>query len=691
MNAKDPITSLRGAGPKKAEALKKLGIETLGDLIYLFPRRYEDRRHLKKIEELEEGQQVNICGRCEKIVQNYYGRGRKQSLRVYISDDTGAVQILFFNARYLARYFTEGEEYAFFGKVSRGRYGLQLVHPDFCRAEDRQEGIIPVYPLTAGISQKDMRNWQSQAKCLYDGSAADEDDIKDPYDNEFIEKNNLLWLPKAIEIMHFPTSREEYIHARYRHIFDELFMLQLGLMAVRKKTGGKRGIAFAKDGSEKEFVKRLPFPLTSAQERCVSEIVDDLESDKVMNRLVQGDVGSGKTAVAQIAMYKAVRSRYQAVMMAPTEILARQHLESMREVFEPLGIEVGFLSGGLKATERKKTLEGLRNGDINVLIGTHAVIQPEVEFVDLGLVITDEQHRFGVDQRVKLRQKGMDPNILVMTATPIPRTLAVVLYGDLDVSLIDEMPPGRKPVMTRTLARKDRDRGYRFVEGQLQAGRQAYVVTPLIDESEVLDVRSAQEVADELSERFDGSHGHGRYEVALIHGSMRQEEKDDIMERFAAGQIDLLVATVVIEVGINVPNATVMVIENAERFGLAQMHQLRGRVGRGADQAYCYLILDGGSEISEERCRIMETSSDGFYIAEEDLKLRGPGDIFGTRQHGLPMLQLADLIRHVEIMKHARDEAVRLLEDDPGLTGEEHRAIRKKLTDMFGEGFSLEL
>ncbi len=458
-------------------------------------------------------------------------------------------------------------------------------------------------------------------------------------------------------------------------------------MAMRKRNGTQEGIAFTKEPVEKEFIGSLPFPLTGAQERCVDEIISDLESERVMNRLVQGDVGSGKTAVAQIAMYKATRSGFQSVMMAPTEILARQHFQSMEEAFSGTGIKVGFLSGGQKGSDRRKTLEELKDGKINVLIGTHAVIQPGVEFKDLGLVITDEQHRFGVDQRVRLRAKGMDPNILVMTATPIPRTLAVVLYGDLDVSIIDEMPPGRKPVHTKTLTGKNRNACYDLVEKELEAGHQAYVVTPLIDESDAIDALSAQEVADELMARF-GPKGD---KVALLHGAMKQDEKDGIMADFAAGNTDLLVSTVVIEVGINVPNATVMVIENAERFGLAQMHQLRGRVGRGADQSFCYLILNGGSEISEERCRIMETSTDGFYIAEADLKLRGPGDIFGTRQHGLPMLQMADLVRHGDILKHARDEAKAMLDEDPRLESDDNHGIKKHLVSMFGSGMILDL
>lgn len=680
----DKIEALKGVGPKKAQAIEKLNVETLEDLLYLFPRDYQDRRVLTAIDQLEENATVNIVGKVERIVQNYYQRGRKQSLRVYISDDTGGTQILFFNARYLMKYFKEGRKYAFFGKVTRGRSGLQLVHPDFCREEDREEGIVPIYPLTKGITQKDIRGWQRQLLPLIN-------EISEPFDENFRERNNLSSLSSAIRSLHSPTSRQDFLMSKYRMVFEELFLLQCGLMAVRKRTGIQEGIRFSTEPYEEEFIDALPFPLTGAQRRCVDEIIGDLESEKVMNRLVQGDVGSGKTAVAQVAMYKAVRSGYQAVMMAPTEILARQHFASMKEAFEGTDIKVGFLSGGQKATEKRKSLEQLKTGEIDILIGTHAVIQPEVEFLDLGLVITDEQHRFGVDQRIRLREKGMDPNVLVMTATPIPRTLAVVLYGDLDISIIDEMPPGRKPVVTKALTRKERKKCYDLVEKELEAGRQGYVVTPLIDESEVLDVRSAQEVAEELKTRFDGSIDHGKYEVALIHGAMKQEEKDSIMEGFAAGEIDLLVATVVIEVGINVPNATVMVIENAERFGLAQMHQLRGRVGRGKGQAYCYLILDGGGEISEKRCRTMEESTDGFYIAEEDLKLRGPGDLFGTRQHGLPMLNMADLIRHSDILKHARDEAKVLLEEDPALEKPEHLLLREKIEKMFGRDLVLDL
>ena len=398
----------------------------------------------------------------------------------------------------------------------------------------------------------------------------------------------------------------------------------------------------------------MPYTLTGAQKRCIKEIEKDLECGKVMNRLVQGDVGSGKTAVAEIAMYKAVKSGYQAVLMAPTEILARQHFESISRAFKYHGIEVGFLTGSMKAADKRATLEKIKEGSFQIIIGTHAVIQPDVEFKRLGLVITDEQHRFGVRQRVKLKEKGRNPNVLVMTATPIPRTLSVVLYGD-------------------------------FVEKQLADGRQAYVVTPLIEESDVMDLRSAHKVAEELSKRFK------EYNVALIHGAMRQEDKDRIMEEFYHGLIDVLVATVVIEVGINVPNSTVIVVENAERFGLAQLHQLRGRVGRGPHKSYCFLIFEGDSEIARKRGEIMEASSDGFFIAEEDLKLRGPGEIFGTRQHGLPDLNISDLSRHLKIMEHAKKEAKVILEKDPVLESDENKGLKRKITKLFGENLTLDL
>ncbi|MDO4546284.1 MAG: ATP-dependent DNA helicase RecG, partial [Bacillota bacterium] len=559
MKLKDKVTELKGIGPKKAEALAKLNINTLEDLVFFFPRDYEDRRNCIPISQLREEQAAVIKAKVTLIVKDGRRYGGKQLLRLLVTDDTGSLEVVFFNARYLQNSFKRDQEYIFYGRPVSNFGKMQMIHPDFSSREEQAAGILPVYPLTKGISQKEMRNWQRRARELWDAA-------EEFLPQELVTKNRLCSLPYALENIHFPKERQRLLEAKYRLVFDELLVLQTGLLAARQKVGaGSGGIAFSKKAEITPYIESMPFPLTGAQKRCASEIEADLESAKPMNRLVQGDVGSGKTAVAEIAMYKAVKSGYQAVIMAPTEILARQHFDGLKKSFEKHDIEVGFLSGSMKAAEKREVLERLKEGKIRILAGTHAIIQPEVEFKSLGLVITDEQHRFGVNQRIKLKEKGGNPNILVMTATPIPRTLAVVLYGDLDVSVIDELPPGRQKIETRTLKAEQRDKCYDFVEKQLQQGRQAYVVTPLIEDSELLDAKSAQQTAEELAKRFNN------HNVALIHGAMKQAEKDEIMERFYFGDIQVLIATVVIEVGINVPNATVIVIENAERFGLAQL------------------------------------------------------------------------------------------------------------------------
>lgn len=679
MELKDKVTQLKGVGPKKAQALEKLNIRTLEDMVFFLPRDYEDRRNRLRIGQLAEDMTGAVEARVTMIVPDGYRRGGKQLLRLLVSDDTGSMEVIFFNARYLKNVFKQGESYLFFGKVSRNFGKLQMVHPEFERASEAGSGILAVYPLTKGISQREMRNWQEAVRPLYEKA---EDFLSD----ELKSANRLCSLRYALKNVHFPEEKQSLLEAKYRLIFDELLVLQTGMMAARAAAKeGKDGIAFSRDADISEYIDSLPYSLTEAQSRCVREIEEDLESEKAMNRLVQGDVGSGKTAVAEIALYKAVKSGWQAVLMAPTEILARQHFDGIGSAFRAHGIRVGFLSSSVGAAEKRETLEKIKTGQVQVVIGTHAVIQPEVEFAALGLVITDEQHRFGVRQRVKLREKGRNPNVLVMTATPIPRTLSVVLYGDMDVSVIDQLPPGRQPVRTRSIGQEKRDLCYDFVKKQLEMGRQAYVVTPLIEGSESVDARSALQVSEELRKRFSG------YRVSLIHGAMKQAEKDEIMDAFHRGSIDVLVATVVIEVGINVPNATVMVVENAERFGLAQLHQLRGRVGRGREKSYCFLIFEGQSEIAKKRGEIMERSSDGFFIAEEDLKLRGPGEIFGTRQHGLPDLNIADLSRHLKIMNHARGEAKVILEKDPKLESAENSGLKRRITRLFGEDLSLDL
>lgn len=676
MRLLDPVTTLKGVGPKKAEALSRLGIETLEDLILFFPRSYEDRSAVTAVRDLRPGERYLVKGRVFR--KDLYRYGRKQRLVLKVRDVTGGIEVVFFNASYLAKAVQEGEEYLFYGQVSENRAHLQMIHPSF-EKDDGRRGLVPVYPLTKGVSQNEIRRLQLLVRELYV-------EAEDILTDGLRQAGRLCPMDYALENIHFAAGRQQLQEARYRFIYDELLVLQTGLFAVRKNLRDRgSGIAFDRGADEEEFVRSLPYELTGAQRRAVSEIMADLESDKVMNRLVQGDVGSGKTAVAEVAMYKAVRSGYQAVMMVPTEILANQHFEDLTAAFARHGISVGLLTGSAGAAARRETLERLKSGDIQILIGTHALIQPDVEFLRLGLVITDEQHRFGVNQRTLLKDKGANPNILVMTATPIPRTLAVVLYGDLDVSVIDELPPGRQKIDTRCFGPKERAEVYDLVEDQLRDGGQAYVVTPLIEESEAIEARSAEEVAEELTERFP------TYNVALIHGAMKQQEKDRIMAGFADGDIDVLVATVVIEVGINVPNASVMVIENAERFGLAQMHQLRGRVGRGSRKSTCMLIMGGASEIARRRGEIMERSGDGFFIAEEDLKLRGPGEIFGTRQHGLPDLNIADLARHVKVLDHARETALAIVSGDPELEKAEHAALRRRVVKLFGEDFMLDL
>lgn len=679
MDLRESVTSLKGVGPKKAEALKKLGISTMEDLVFFLPRSYEDRRNRVDISDAAEDQNSVVTGEVKLVVNDRYRGGRKQMLRLLVEDGTGSMEVVFFNAKYLQHSFRTGRKYTFFGKVTRNFGKMQMIHPEFSDADGMEDGILPVYPLTKGISQREMRTWQKSLKRAYSMA-------EDILSSEAVERNRLCSLSYALENVHFPQEKQKLLEAKYRLIFDELLILQTGLFMARQNvTDGRNGIAFSPEADTGRYIESLPYPLTGAQQRCVEEIERDLENSTAMNRLVQGDVGCGKTAVAEIAMYKAVKSGYQAVLMAPTEILAAQHFDGISRAFEAHGIRTAFLTGSLKAVHKREVLEQIATGEAQVIIGTHAVIQPDVEFSRLGLVITDEQHRFGVRQRVKLREKGENPNVLVMTATPIPRTLSVILYGDLDVSIIDELPPGRQQTVTRCLKSEKRVECYDFVEQQLDQGRQAYVVTPLIEESETLDAKSAEQVASELKKRFRG------YSVELIHGAMSQDEKDRIMESFSRGDTDVLVATVVIEVGINVPNATVIVIENAERFGLAQLHQLRGRVGRGSHRSYCFLILDGGSEIAEKRGQIMEASGDGFFIAEEDLKLRGPGEIFGTRQHGLPDLAITDLSKHMKILEQAKEEAKAMLADDPALDAHEHSALRRRITKLFGEDLTLDL
>ena len=668
------VSEVKGIGPKKAGLLKQAGIVTLEDMLSHYPYTYEDRSKITPVKDVQEGMNCYIRVSVEKI-SSYFARGRgKKMLRLLAADDTGTIEILFFRASFYERSFRAEERYCFFGRVSRGKGGLMMVHPEF----EKDTGIftpsiLPVYRTVKGISQKDLRKISMSA-------LEQEISAEETLPGRLIEKSRICSREYALKNIHFPEDRMAFRRAKYRLVYEELFFLQTGLfMKGRVSRSGQNGISFSHNRAIRDFAASLPYELTDAQMRVLREIENDMESAAPMQRLVQGDVGSGKTAVAAAALYKAAEDGFQGVMMAPTELLASQHFETFREMFRNTGIRIGFLSSGIRAGERREVLEKLKRGEIDILIGTHAVIQEKVEFRNLALVITDEQHRFGVEQRKRLAAKGKNPDVLVMTATPIPRTLAVVLFGDLDISVIDELPPGRKKIETRAVSPRARKAVYDFADARIDEGRQVYVVAPLIEDSEAVDAASASGIFRSLQKRFP----HRR--TALVHGGMKQQEKDAVMQAFADGSIDILAATVVIEVGINVPNATTMIIENAERFGLAQLHQLRGRVGRGEDQSYCFLITDSESELGKRRAEIIASSSDGFYIAEKDLEMRGPGEFFGTRQHGLPELTVADLARHMPILNVVREEVKDILRADPMLRSPENRLILRGVENMFGK------
>jgi ATP-dependent DNA helicase RecG len=700
---------IKGIGPKKRELLNALGINDTEDILYSWPRTWEDRRNRVNISQLKEGEAAGFTATVVRITRRpaYYAKGKSSPFAFICSDGTGEIEAVFFGARWIERLIEQGGQYRFFGtpQPAANRLHLQIIHPEFEKASEETafaaHPILPVYPLTKGISQKDMRKWHEQA--LPAARLIDE-----YLPHAVLESENLCGIDYALSQIHFPEGRDALSAAKYRLVFEELFVLQTGLMKL-KRTGTVEtgGIAYDRRPEAGEFERLLPFEFTGAQKRVVGEIYKDMERPRPMNRLVQGDVGSGKTAVAAAAVYKALKNGYQAVMMAPTEILAKQHFADLSKLFEENKIgRSALLTSGMKAADRRAVLEGLADGSIAFAVGTHALIQPDVRFSNLGLVITDEQHRFGVNQRIGLAKKrqtavtsgspaatssdtkitvtavpAVSPDVLVMTATPIPRSLAFVLYGDLDMSVIGEMPPGRKSVITKAVTSRKRTEVYDFVRAQLEKGGQAYVVAPLIEDSEgseIMDgVRSAMSLYDELAPQFE------KYGIALLHGGMKQSEKDAVMQDFVSGRTGLLVSTVVIEVGVNVQNATIMVIENAERFGLAQLHQLRGRVGRGRAQSYCVLVSDSKSDEADRRAKTMTNTDDGFAIAEQDLAMRGPGELFGVRQHGLPTLKIADLAKHVRIAEKARDAAAKILETDPELVSPANRAFGDRVENLF--------
>lgn len=668
------IQFVKGIGPKKAEKMARLGIFTVKDALYYFPRQFEDRSRQKKIFQLEEGEKTGVRVKIDRI--NSVNRRGLRITEFYVSDDTGKAKLVFFNKAYLRNTFRVGDIVKAFGSVKKNLGPLTELHN--CEIEydkiDKNTGIIvPVYSLTAGVGNKEV---MGMIRNIFESSDISIDEYLPKW---IVDKYNLCGVDFAIRNMHFPEKKENVKIAMYRLIFEELLFLQLGLFAVKGNNKVGKGIKFKRHECMDKIEENMPFRLTRAQQKAYDDIMDDMTSDRIMNRLVQGDVGSGKTVVAQLALANCVLNGYQGAYMAPTEILAKQHLESFKEFFDNTGIRVEILTGSSTKKEAREILEDLVSGQIDILIGTHALIEGRVDFANLGLVITDEQHRFGVNQRGRLTSKSENPDVLVMTATPIPRTLALILYGDLDISIIDELPPGRKPIETLAIEKRKRESYYMSkVRSEIEKGRQVYVVCPLVEESETLDLKSASEVYDELRGDFFKD-----LRVGLLHGKMKASEKDQVMEAFKNHELDILVSTTVIEVGVNVPNASLMIIENAERFGLAQLHQLRGRVGRGSEKSYCTLIYGSKTEICRHRMAIMEETNDGFKISEKDLELRGPGDFFGTRQHGLPELRVANLFKHIKILRLVQKEAREIYAEDPSLRLKENEGLRLKIEEMF--------
>lgn len=668
------IQFVKGIGPKKAEKMARLGIFTVKDALYYFPRQFEDRSRQKKIFQLEEGEKTGVRVKIDRI--NSVSRRKFSITEFYVSDDTGKAKLVFFNKAYLRNTFRVGDIVKVYGSVKKNLGPVTELHN--CEIEydklDKNTGIIvPVYSLTAGVGNKEV---MGMIRNIFESSDISIDEYLPKW---LVDKYNLCGVDFAIKNMHFPEKKENVKIAMYRLIFEELLFLQLGLFTVKGNNKVGKGIRFQRHKDMDKIEEKLPFKLTRAQQKAYDEIIEDMTSDRIMNRLVQGDVGSGKTVVAQLALANCVLNGYQGAYMAPTEILAKQHMESFKDFFEGTGIRVEVLTGSSTKKEAREILEDLASGQVDILIGTHALIEDRVEFASLGLVITDEQHRFGVNQRGRLTSKSENPDVLVMTATPIPRTLALILYGDLDISIIDELPPGRKPIETLAIEKRKRESYYMSkVRSEIEKGRQVYVVCSLVEESETLDLKSASEVYDEL--RYDFFKD---LRVGLLHGKMKASEKDQVMEAFKNHELDILVSTTVIEVGVNVPNASLMIIENAERFGLAQLHQLRGRVGRGSEKSYCTLIYGSKTEICRHRMAIMEETNDGFKISEKDLELRGPGDFFGTRQHGLPELRVANLFKHMKILRLVQKEAREIYAQDPALRVKDNEGIRLKIEEMF--------
>lgn len=674
MNPSDSIDVVKNIGKTRAEQLNKLGIETVEDLIEYYPRDYEDRSRFVPMNEIEIGSVNTIRGRI--LTSPEARRVRTITIvGVRIADGTGSIECVWFNQPYVKNQLIVGKEYTFTGKVIQKFGRIQMESPDYelVNADSLNTGrIVPVYTVPKKMSQKVIRGCIKDAMDTVDGS------LDEYMPESIIREHNLCSREFAVRNIHFPENDKAFFKARRRLVFDELLFLQMHLLELKGNVCDKKTSVVINDFDDSEIRNALGFSLTDAQEKVLNEIKNDFTTGFVMNRLIQGDVGSGKTAVAMISAYIAIKNGYQAVLMAPTDVLANQHYKSFCDTLEPLGIKCELLTSGLKKKEKDRAYDNIATGYAKMIIGTHALIQEKVKYNNLGLVITDEQHRFGVRQREMLSEKGDEPHILVMTATPIPRTLALILYGDLDISIIDKLPPGRKKVDTFAVDHSYYQRLYAFIKKEVAKGRQVYIICPMIEENDKMELRAVLSYTDDLDRNILPE-----LRVSCVHGKMKNAEKQTVMEEFAKGNIDVLVSTTVIEVGINVPNASLMIIENADRFGLSALHQLRGRVGRGSEKSYCVLVSDAKSKVAKERLKIMCQTNDGFVISEKDLTLRGPGDFFGTRQHGLPEMKIANLYKDVDILKEVQQTAISLYKKDKELKSVENSRLKAKIFDIF--------
>ncbi len=666
-----PVRYLKGVGPKTAERFEKLGILTLSDLLCHYPRRYLD---FSKPYSIAEAPADTECVVKAEVFAKPGGRilpGGRRMERITAGDDVSSLEITWFNNPYAAQKLELGQEYYFQGIVTGGMLRRQMVNPQVrTDAQVKSSPFEAVYPQTEGLTSSAI------AKCVRQ-LLPHAELLPDPLPSEMLKKYRLLSKADAVRAIHCPATEEEAFAARRRLIYEELLVLQLGIGRMKNHGAASTG-APMKKADASPFWESLSFSPTGAQRRAVEEILTDMSGETSMNRLLQGDVGSGKTLVAAAAIWACIRAGYQAALLAPTEILASQHAENLNLLLSPFGMRVALLTGGMKAAARRTTLAAIRDDEADLIVGTHAILSEGVEFARLGLAVVDEQHRFGVRQRGLLAEKAANPHLLVMSATPIPRTLGLLMYGDLDISILDELPPGRKPVKTRCITGKKRADLYGFLDREIDSGRQVYIVCPAIEDAGGSGLNAVKSYYEDIAKAYLPDR-----RVGLMHGKLKPKEKAEVMDDFKSGRLDALVSTTVIEVGVDVPNATVMVIENAERYGLSALHQLRGRVGRGAAESWCFLVSDNASESVQKRLKFLCSTSDGFAVAQYDLETRGPGDFFGSRQHGLPTLQIADLMNDTRTLHAAQSEAVALLAEDPLLERPEHALLARQVEQMF--------